>query len=646
MSDLSSSQIKEKINQAFIHHKIALTLFAVLIVLITFFATFNWNWFRPFLVSYVSQKSGRDIKIGKMGVDFSGFLNPTIQFENLYIPNATWSKTWSETSSDKRPLIAAKKIAFKFNALQFIFNPEARIVHVALSDGEINLERLKDGLRNWRLLNPNYKGKGKYLVLSLTVQRSIIRAKNHALNLEFIAKIDPNLNPNSVSKKLPNSITFSGNYLKSPFNGNLLTESKITFQQTKTLFNVVGFLNQGKNKIYINGQLGDVFKVPLIDADFKITGNLFSLINIFSRNKSVEQGSFNASTHVVKVQNQYQISDFSGDINGSDLKGNVSYLDNKNAPQIKGDFTSEVIDFNNLLNLFNQLKKSDADLTKADLQTNSENAHSAKISSSKNNPIDQISTAESLKKSQLSVTLKVKKVANLNKLKFENLNLKASGNAGKYDIKIQDGVINGGKFLANAAMDINKDLPEFQANIMINQLKIENLIASEKLDNQVSAPLIIKVNAHSKGNSFTEVTANLFGDADVVIGKGVISNKLDAKLGLDFGKLVWLSLRGDKNIGLNCGKLGLDIKNGQAVSDEFWMNTQQTIVQGEGKINLVNKQLNVLLDPQPKDPTLFVNHKSIQISGQLDKADYAVKTTDKQLKKSAKNMSNYNCNSH
>ena len=241
-------EIKTKLVQ----HKKQLVIITAVFIFALFLYAFNWDWIRPSLVSYASEKSGRAIKIGHMDVEFNGFLNPTIHLKNLYIPNAPWS--------GKRPLIDAKKIAFTFNAVQFFTNSNARIVHIRMSDSEVNLERLRDGLRNWRLLEPNYKGLGRYIVLSLIAERSQITVKNHALDLDFIALIEPNLiiegsfdltkknhaqrtanekndkNTDSKSQSLPhsilpNKITFSGNYLKAPFNGVLFSSSRMTFQK-------------------------------------------------------------------------------------------------------------------------------------------------------------------------------------------------------------------------------------------------------------------------------------------------------------------------------------------------------------------------------------------------------------------------------
>ncbi len=249
----------------------------------------------------------------------------------------------------------------------------------------------------------------------------------------------------------------------------------------------------------------------------------------------------------------------------------------------------------------------------------------------------------------MDVAFNIQHVNNIQPVTLSDLNLTANGHAGKFDVKINDAQLNGGKLTGKATADFNQELSKtglarLDLQIALNQLQMARLLSNTNLDDKLSAPLSIKANLHAAGDSFASMTKNLSGDADVTIGKGAISNKLDAKLGLDLGKLFWLTLRGDKNIALNCGQLGLDIKQGVATSHTFWVNTAQTIVEGKGRIDLNNQQVNVLIDPQPKDPGLFTVSKSIQLSGQLG-GDLTIKTTDSQLKKTAQNASTYACKS-
>lgn len=611
MSILSSLTLPDYL----IRSKQRIIIVIILVIFTAFLFVFKWDWFKPSLVNYVSQKSERNIKIGKLDIEFFGFLNPTIKFEDLYISNAAWA--------DERPLVSARKISFSFNAVQFLLNPKGRNVQVSMSDAEVNLERLEDGLRNWRLLKPNYKGRGKYVFLSLTAKQSVIRFRNHALDVDLIAHISEHnsLNPSSNlnSKQLPNKITFSGNYQKMPFNGIIFSNAKVTFQRTKTLFKMHGYLQSGKDKITVTGKLGDVYKNPLIDADVKISANLFALINLIKKNQLVGEQAFNATSHIVKLDEKYQFKDFVADFNKSDLKGNFSYLHNNNAPQVAGSFLSETIDFKNLLDVFKQVTKTNSD---------SENNYSL---------------METLKKSQLNLILKIQHIINIKNIKLEKMNLKINGSAGKFAVKIEDAKVNGGKFLVHGNVDTSKKLPAIQGEVTVSHLQIANLLNNTNLDNKLSAPLDIKMNIHTKGNALSEIESNLSGDAKITLGKGVISNKLDAKLGLDLGKVVWLSLRGDKEIALNCGKLGFDIKQGIATSNLFWINTEQTIIEGEAKLDFVKSRIDVLLDPQPKDSSLFTKDSSIQLSGQLDNAKYTVNTTPKKIKKSAQHSTKHDC---
>lgn len=610
-----------------IQHQFRLSTKQIILVMlftsfITFVFAFKWDWLKPFLISYISQKSERVIKIGKLDVAFSGILNPTVKFEDLYIQNAKWAGA--------RPLVAAKRISFTLNALQFLSNKQGKVVYVSMSDAEVNLERLSDGLRNWRLLKPNYKGPGKYVLLSLTVERSKVRFENHALDLNVTAEISPNL----TSKVLPNKVMFFGHYHQKPFNGVLLSDVKLTFQKTKEHFNIDGYAIQGKNKVTIVGKVGDVYKNLLIDADLKLSGNIFSLISLAANNTLKGQNSFNLNSHLIKVDNKYQLNQFAGNIDSSDLKGDISYIDDKKEPQLIGKLSSQVIDFKKFNGLIKQLKTIHLN----HMQSNIELSEHKTL-----NLGDKTRLLERLKKSHLNLIFNIKNVINTKMIKLAHLNIIVAGDAGKYQMKIADSLINKGHLSVHGWLNVAQNLPMLKATLTINDLQVGSLLSNTNLNHKVSAPLAVKAEFNSKGSSLLEMTSNLSGNAKFSVGKGVISNKLDAKLGLDLGKVVWLSIKGDKDISLHCGVLDFKIEKGIATSNYFWVNTAQTLIDGQGILNLKNQHFDILLDPQPKNPSLFVKDSSVQFSGQFNNAKSTIKTSANKPRKSTQNFSNRNC---
>lgn len=410
----------------------------------------------------------------------------------------------------------------------------------------------------------------------------------------------------------------------------VLSPTTITLQRTQQTFEINGYLQQAKNKISINGKVGDVIKNPLIDADVTLSGSVFSLVNLFKSATLKGQNTFNVSAHLFRQENQYKLTNLMAKIDGSDLSGDLSYWHDDESPKLSANINSQAIDIKQLLSISSQLGTVNPQLK------------------------SQPSTINSLKKAQLDLNLTIKKVKNIGPAQLSGLNMHIDGNAGKFDLTLKNAQLNGGKLSATASLDIaqkstaSDDLTQLQAQVFVDKLQLATLLDSTNLDDKLSAPVNAKAKINASGDSFDGMTKNLAGSVDIAIGKGIISNKLDAKLGLDLGKLVWLSLRGDKNIALNCGKLALVVKQGVATSNEFWVNTAQTIVVGNASINLNNQHINVLIDPQPKDPGLFSSSKSIQLSGQLASGksgggDYAIKTTDSQFKNSAQNTSNYAC---
>lgn len=172
----------------------------------------------------------------------------------------------------------------------------------------------------------------------------------------------------------------------------------------------------------------------------------------------------------------------------------------------------------------------------------------------------------------------------------------------------------------------------------IHNLEVGTLLRTSNLYRKVSAPVEVKLNLSAAGNSISDMTSDLFGNIGFYLGAGKISNKLDATLGMDMGKLFWLSLRGDKDILIKCGIVDLDFKQGIGVSRSLWLNTEQTLIEGTGRIDLVQQDLNVVLNPQPKNPSIFTKNSSIHLSGPFSRPTYKLSKTV------FKRITNHECN--
>lgn len=479
---------------------------------------FQWDWFKPALQGYLVQKSHRIVTIGELDVDFSGLLNPTIKFKDLYIQNASWS--------NEDPLIVAKEISFTLNGLQLLMNKKGKSVDISMKDAKVNLESLSNGLRNWRITDPNYRGVGKYTLLSLNVQRSTIRFNSRDANLDVTGSVSPNSNP----AELPCKIQFMGKYGEFPFNGLAYTPTLVTFQNTKKTFPINAYVKEGINKFEINGQIGDAYRNAIIDADIKLSGNLLSLFNFFKHQELLGDDFINLAMHVNKQSNTYQLERLEGDIYATDFWGQLTYIDDMRKPQLTGNLSIDALNLHNFRGFNNKLKF---------FNTN----HSERLQpttafiASPQDKVKEVIFKDYFKKSQINLGVQIKKIADIPAFALSNLNMHINVLNGELILDPLNAYLNGGNLKAKGSLKFDLGIPTLDTEMTIHNLQIGTLLRSSNLYRKVSAPLEVRLNLSAAGNSISDMTNNIFGKVGFYLAAGKISNKLDATLGMDIGKL-------------------------------------------------------------------------------------------------------------
>src|SRR4051812_32811312 len=77
---------------------------ACVLLMVLLVAVFDWNWLRRPLERYLIDRSGREVRIGALHIDFGFSLTPTVRLRDLHVQNAPWAA--------KEPLIVAREVSF------------------------------------------------------------------------------------------------------------------------------------------------------------------------------------------------------------------------------------------------------------------------------------------------------------------------------------------------------------------------------------------------------------------------------------------------------------------------------------------------------------------------------------------------------
>ena len=103
------------------------------------------------------------------------------------------------------------------------------------------------------------------------------------------------------------------------------------------------------------------------------------------------------------------------------------------------------------------------------------------------------------------------------------------------------------------------------------------------------------------GESFRELMGTASGNTFLVMGGGEISAKLVELAGLDVAESIGFAIRGDKSIPVRCGLVDLQGNDGQMAVKTLVFDTEDSVVYGEGSIDLRDEKLNIVVLPVPKD---------------------------------------------
>ena len=572
-------------------------LLASALVLAPLIAAFDWNWFRRPLVSYVVEKSGREVRVDDLHVSLGFSLEPTIRLRGVYIENAPWAA--------KRPFATAAEASFTVS-LRSIWHGHPVISRLALVDADIDMERQADGLRNWRLKHPDDRSGGKTRVLTLEAQRTKLRFVNRAIDLDFTAVSSAIAGD---KEGLTTRILFEGTYAGAPFSGEAANAGILSFRDSGVTFPLRARMASRSVRLELDGLFTDVFDIGPFDAKVRVTGASLSQLHPFLRIEPPPSRPFAFESQVTQTHDVYEFADLTGRLGDTDLSGKATYDRSGDRPRVQAVLHSRSADVRDLRALAG---------IRPDSPSVEQHRNDRRLF-----PTRTIRT-ERLKAFDAHVSFDAKRLEVPGLPMFDSLRVAAVLDNGTLELKALDLGIAGGRVVGTLVLDARRDAPSGRANLELRDVRLERLLAATEGRARSTGGIQGRLELAGRGASVAAMLAHATGSLSVHLNGGSISNMTDAKLALNIGKKLGLALRGDRQIAIHCAAAAFDIRNGVATAKTMALDTEQTHTEGRGAVDLRNERLDLLFTPQPKRPGLFIKRASIRVHGSLRDADVAL----------------------
>jgi len=602
----------------------------VLLVLLAMIATavalFDWNWFRHPLELYLADRSQREVRIGDLHVEAGFSLEPTVRVRDVYVENAPWAS--------KGPAVVAGEASITFS-LTSLWERRPVISRLVLVDAKVQMERREDGLRNWRLTNPEDRGPGRIKVLRLEPHRTTIRVILGNLDLDvLVAASQAGASDQAPAASQPTQIDFKGKLGGTAIAGQFQTGERLTLLETGESFAMRGHATAGNSRLDVDGTIADLARPSAIDASVRLAGRSLSDLHRIVATAMPASRPYKFEARVRQAQDEVSFDEVRASIGNSDFSGTIGIDLRRERASLRAELRSEsadLADFGSPAGAGQATTKAaerqvaaSGPATSAATGRDPEDANRGRLGRLFS---ERAFNGEYLKTLDAHVTLNAKKLTTANLPELESLRVSADLKDGALALDPIDIGLAGGHVVGLLTFDGRRKPISSHAKVDFKEMRIERLLDRLAKGAQSAGQINGHFDLKGQGDSIAKTLASATGSMQVSMAGGGISNLLDARLGLNTGKILRLMITGDQAIAIHRAVIDFDFEQGLGKSKAILLDTDQTRTEGTGTIDLRSETVDVLLTPHPKKPGLFSRHSSIHVHGPIRKMEFSLAET-------------------
>jgi AsmA family protein len=574
----------------------------VLVALAVFAWAFEWTWCRPLIRHYVMSHSGRRIDFDAMDVQWRHGLDPRIEFRGLTIQNAPWA-------ASREPFVRARRLAVTVSWRSL--GADLTIVDLLeLEDAQVDMERLADGLRNWRLSHPDDRGPPHVRVLALDARRSAVHVVHRGIGLDLEARSTPLDAPQRLAghPELPlvQRVAFKGTFRDHAFEGAANASAELTFGATRS-FALQGTARLGAFTLAAAGLSNDAHALGDLDVDARLDadarGAPWPLPAALARVRPLL-----AQGHVTKTGDHWtgravRLRAGRGTTLVADADFTGTLRSDTPRRTLKATLRDAVIDVDDLSLL--RGKTPPGEPTLPGLRADAEHA-----------PSSRTLRLDRLRELDADVDLRATRFVGAERGLAQTLRghvllaggvLKVQG----LDVGLGDGHVTG-----SVRVDASRTPSGLALDLAARGIRVDRLSSTLAANGALQGAVDGRADVQARGDSSRALVADAKGSVALSLAPGAsVSRRLDARLGLNGGE--WLRALFDKSarVPVQCAAVTLALDHGVATSRRFVFETPGTALAGSGTLDLVDESLDVTLTPAHKKLALLALDKAIHATG-------------------------------
>ena len=556
----------------------------------------DWNWLKGPVEAVVSARTGRSFDIGgDLDVDLGR--TTVVRAERLVLGNADWSET--------PEMARAELLELHVRVLPLLVG-RTHLTALRLSRPDVLLEAGEDG-GNWRFDGMSGGGDGPRID-RLQVEEGRLRFVDAArdtdidLALASVDADDPTLRPLALGG--------DGHWRGEAFELSGAVASPLALRETGTPYAIDLRASAGATRAHARGAITRLLSLTAFDVEMALSGkdleDLYPLLGIALPHTP----PYELDGRLVRDDAVWRYEGFSGRVGDSDLGGTAKITTGGERLLFEGDLHSELLDFDDLAGFVGAAPDSGADETgNPELEADA-SRRAAEGRLLPDTPYD----LHKLRGMDADVRWRAKRIEAPG-WPLDDMDAHAVLEAGLLRLDPLDFGVAGGRLRSTVRMDARGDAITTTAAIRARGLELGRLFPDAELIDDAVGRISGDIDLSGSGNSIAAMLGSADGEAALGMGRGELSNLLLELAGLDVYEALKFLIGKDRRVAIRCAFGDFAVEDGVMTARALALDTTDTIIIGEGTIDLGEEALDLVLRPRPKDRSILALRSPLVVDG-------------------------------
>lgn len=559
----------------------------------------DWNWFKGPVERVVEARTGREFDIaGNLDVDLGR--TTTITAEGLRLGNAGWSEHADMATADRLALQVE---------IWPLLRGRVRLPELRLDAPDVRLEANPEGgPGNWDFGFAD-DGDGEPLQLR--------RVWIEAGRLRFDdARVDTGIDIQLASREggegdaaPPVVLEGEGRWRGSEFSLEGSAASPLELQDADAPYRLDVRARAGATRAHARGSLSAPFQLGGFDLQFALAGrnlaDLYPLLGV----AMPDTPPYAIDGRLGREGGTWHYRDFSGKVGQSDLAGSASIATGGERLTLTADLVSKRLDFDDLAGFLGGTPDADGDELDPQLaQQEARQRERGKVL-----PATPYNLAK-LRAMDADVRLRAQRIDTPD-MPIDDMDAHLFLDSGLARLEPLNFGVAGGDIRSQVRMDARTDAITTRVKASVRRVELAQLFPDVELTRDAAGRLAGSFNLVGSGNSVAAMLATADGDVAVGMGRGEISNLLLELAGIDIYEALKFLLGKDRKVQVRCAFADFGVDKGVMQARALAFDTTDTIIIGEGQVDLGEETLDLELRPRPKDRSILSLRSPLHIGG-------------------------------